>query len=241
VPAAKKKTKRSKKAPVAPITPGPLIVGPPPPPLEIRRNNAYQRCALVALDISYVQKDGIVKVKTRAGGEFAYAAVTHDAVTKAIRAAVIEHGLMPRVQVTRHEFNSDLKMTLLEVVLSLHCIDDPSDRISHTGWGYGQDYGDKGPGKALSYAVKNLYLKAFMLETGEEDEERVPDPGSGVISAEELTELQDAMDAVGTDESDIIKYLSNSQGLDIRKMKHLPRRFLPMISATLKKKAKALE
>lgn len=38
---------------------------------------------------------------------------------------------------------------------------------------YADDYGDKGPGKAMSYAVKYALLKMFMIETGEDDEERV--------------------------------------------------------------------
>lgn len=38
---------------------------------------------------------------------------------------------------------------------------------------YADDFGDKGPGKAASYATKYALLKLFAIETGEEDEERI--------------------------------------------------------------------
>jgi len=41
--------------------------------------------------------------------------------------------------------------------------------------GFADDIGDKGPGKALSYAMKYAHLKTFGIETGEDDEQRIPD------------------------------------------------------------------
>src|SRR5574343_346456 len=49
-------------------------------------------------------------------------------------------------------------------------VDEPSDRVTINAFGYGIDPQDKGPGKAVSYAVKYAYLKAFALETGDDPE-----------------------------------------------------------------------
>jgi len=56
-------------------------------------------------------------------------------------------------------------------------VDDPKDRTATTHIGYGIDssekdgrisVGDKGPGKAISYAFKYALLKTFCLETGDD-------------------------------------------------------------------------
>ena len=54
-------------------------------------------------------------------------------------------------------------------------IDAPSDFIDVPTFGYGVDQQDKGPGKAMSYAVKYALLKALGLETGDDaDNESIP-------------------------------------------------------------------
>lgn len=46
--------------------------------------------------------------------------------------------------------------------------DNTADFIETVGIGAGIDTGDKGPGKAMSYAFKYAMLKALCLETGED-------------------------------------------------------------------------
>ncbi len=49
-------------------------------------------------------------------------------------------------------------------------VDSPKEIIAVRTYGYGVDGQDKGPGKAMSYAIKYAYLKAFCLETGDDPE-----------------------------------------------------------------------
>jgi hypothetical protein len=51
-------------------------------------------------------------------------------------------------------------------------VDDPTDRDVQVFPGLGADYGDKATGKAASYAYKLALLKAFMLESSDEDNEK---------------------------------------------------------------------
>ena len=53
--------------------------------------------------------------------------------------------------------------------------DNPQEFLEINVEGYADDSGDKGPGKALSYATKYADLKLFKIPTGEDDEARVED------------------------------------------------------------------
>jgi len=47
----------------------------------------------------------------------------------------------------------------------------PNDSFTVKYPGYGVDGGDKGPGKAISYAFKYALLKTFCLETGDDPDQ----------------------------------------------------------------------
>lgn len=134
--------------------------------------NIYQRINAVRKEIGYVQKD---KAVSTGGGS--YKAVTHDAVTGMVRAALIEHGvvIVPDMkESTFHAKEPDAKQRLYEATYVIHFVnmDQPEERISMTTNAHALDNGDKAPGKALSYATKYAILKLFNIETGEDDESR---------------------------------------------------------------------
>jgi hypothetical protein len=54
-------------------------------------------------------------------------------------------------------------------------MDNPADRFTSEGFGYGTDNSDKGVGKSFSYAVKYALLKTFMIESGDDEEDRQPE------------------------------------------------------------------
>lgn len=112
-------------------------------------------------EVPYIQKEN-KKVNNQ------YTFVSHDAVTAAISAAMIKHGLIsiPNVK----QFKQDGNRTVAEVDITFVNIDEPEEKITISGFGYGIDTQDKGPGKAISYAVKYIYLKAFCCETGDDPE-----------------------------------------------------------------------
>ena len=136
--------------------------------------NIYQRINAVRAQVSYVQKDK----KVEGAG---YMAVTHDAVTSAIRPALIEQGIIvtpslvsSRVQDTGAVTAKHVPFIRYEGTYDIAFVnaDMPEERIVSRIESHAIDHGDKAPGKAISYAVKYAMLKLFSLETGEDDESR---------------------------------------------------------------------
>ena len=123
--------------------------------------NIYQRLHAAMEDVSFVRKED-KKVNNQ------YTFVSHDEVTKVTREVLLKHGVIYHPQ----NLNAQQNGNRTEVQMELHFvnIDDPEDRIAVPSFGYGVDNQDKGPGKAMSYAVKYGLLKALALETGDDPE-----------------------------------------------------------------------
>lgn len=120
--------------------------------------NVYQRLAKVMEEVTYIQKE-------RKQG-MNYTIVSHDAVTAKVRPALLKHGIVYhpiRCEHTHNGNRAECAMTVRFVN-----IDAPSDYFDVPSFGYGIDTQDKGPGKAMSYAVKYALLKALGLETGDD-------------------------------------------------------------------------
>ena len=139
--------------------------------------NIHQRIHAIMKDISYVKKGGVNKFLN-------YKFTSHDDVTRLVRGQLVEHGVVAIPTVKSHsksdkqEKNGVAILTEVNVSIDFVNIDDPSDKITVDGFGYGIDKNDLGPGKALSYACKMIYLKTFALETGEKDNEVTADPNN---------------------------------------------------------------
>lgn len=125
--------------------------------------NIYQRISNCAAELGFIDKDKEVKMK---GGGYGY--ISHDAVTAAVRVQMIKHGIAVHPTVTGHEINGN--RTECKVKIDFVNIDAPDDRMAVDVLGYGVDSSDKGPGKALSYAVKYAYMKVFMLNSADDVE-----------------------------------------------------------------------
>ena len=132
-------------------------------PEEKRKpSNIYQRILGIMADLHYIQKgDKMVN------GQYKY--VSHDQVTAAIHPMLVKHGIvtLPTVKDKRQEGNR----TEVDLLVYFVNVDDPTDQFSVLSFGYGVDSGDKGPGKAISYAFKMACLKTFCLETGEDPDQ----------------------------------------------------------------------
>lgn len=120
--------------------------------------NIHQRLARVMSDVTYIQK------QSKQGMN--YTIVSHDAVTAKVRPALLSAGIVyypVRCEHTHNGNRAECGMTIRFVN-----IDEPSDFFDVQTFGYGVDTQDKGPGKAMSYAVKYALLKALGLETGDD-------------------------------------------------------------------------
>lgn len=125
-------------------------------PAEDRRN-IHQRLHAVMLEVDYVQKDRTIG---------SYKVVTHDAVTAKVRPFLVKHGVIYYPQNMVHAQDGNRTEVHLDLVFAN--VNDPKDFVAVPTFGYGIDQQDKGPGKAVSYAVKMALLKALGLETGED-------------------------------------------------------------------------
>lgn len=135
--------------------------------------NLYQRLAATMSECSYVRKDTTVS-----GYGAGYTAVSHDAVTAKVRAALLKHGVIATTSVTDVERTKEeiagkngtrtVFRTSVTVETTFVNVDDPAQTLTVRAVGTGEDSGDKADGKAVSYAAKYALLKALMLETGDD-------------------------------------------------------------------------
>jgi hypothetical protein len=162
--------------------------------------NIHQRIHAVMKDVSYVQKGH--EIKLSGGG---YKVVTHDAVTAAVRPALVNHGVVYYPQNLRCEQNGNRTEIMLDV--RFVNIDDPTDAIDIPTIGFGIDSGDKGPGKGLSYAVKYALLKALGLETGEDADLSVAEHEVELITEAQAEEIFGLMKESKAEQKKFLKYL----------------------------------
>ena len=127
--------------------------------------NLYQRIRDVMSEIGYVQRD-----KRTTGGAI-YRYVSHDAVVRHVRSALIKHGVVALASVVPDSVVQDGNRTQAITELRLVNADNPSESITLYGLGFGIDSQDKGPGKAASYGKKYALIQAFLLETGDDPEQ----------------------------------------------------------------------
>lgn len=147
--------------------------------MELKELNIYQRMNLVMKKVDYIKK----RVK-KDGMKYNF--VSHDDVSSLLHDPLAENGIMmiPTIDNYKIEwaksFKTDYntkarqeieeKTHVLNMTVHFVNIDKPEDRITVTGCGYAIDNEDKGYGKAMSYALKYVLLKTFLLESGDEDD-----------------------------------------------------------------------
>lgn len=120
--------------------------------------NIHQRIAAVMAEVDYIQKEKKSGMR--------YSIVSHDAVTAKVRPILLKHGVVywPS-RISREQIGNT---TMLDVTVRFQNVDLDADFIEVSSCGYGVDDQDKGPGKAISYAVKYALLKCLGLETGDD-------------------------------------------------------------------------
>lgn len=120
--------------------------------------NLHQRLGKAMGKVTYIQKDKKQGMR--------YSIVSHDVVTAKVRPALLEAGVV--YYPTRVQYEQIGNRTQCAMTIRFVNIDEPVDFIDVETFGYGIDDQDKGPGKAMSYAVKYALLKTLGLETGDD-------------------------------------------------------------------------
>jgi hypothetical protein len=180
-------------------------------------HNLYQRINAVQREVGYLKKDKTVDNR--------YTVATYDNMIGEVRDALIEHGIVVETRFIRGQAvesggtsKNGAKWIRYEAEYSVAFvnIDRPDDRSEMSVSAHADDSGDKGPGKAQTYATKAIIKKVLMLETGDDEEVRKPEPKpiSGAQTA------KDAFDAMSPEQKDflsshareIIKIFSDPSG-----------------------------
>ena len=175
--------------------------------------NIHQRIAAAMQKVTYIQKEKKQGMR--------YSIVSHDAVTAKVRPVLLAEGVIYYpVQLTNGQTGNRTDCTM---VIRFANIDNPADFIDVPSFGYGIDDQDKGPGKAMSYAVKYALLKALGLESGDDPDEdqNVVFNNPVVVALETAISLAtdtESMDHVGEEIKKQSPSLSNAELAKLRQM-----------------------
>jgi len=156
--------------------------------------NLWQRINAVRAEMTPVSKD-----QTIGEGNFAYEVTTHEAVNAVLRPLMAKHGLVDYLDPIEVEIvDTGIKYGKPEKARPLYqhrgryhyvvvnC-DDPEDLLSIIVTGWGEDAGDKGPGKASTYAFKAGRVKLFSMSAGDGEESRIREENIRPPEYERLT------------------------------------------------------
>lgn len=128
--------------------------------------NIYQKLIEVRKEVPYLQKES-------KGYQYNYCGSSQ--VLSAVRSKMDELGLLlvPRVLSYRlflkSEIDSKEHLTEIEIEFTWINAEKPDETITCPWYGQGLDTGEKGVGKALTYAEKYFILKFFNIATDKDD------------------------------------------------------------------------
>jgi hypothetical protein len=118
--------------------------------------NIHQR-----LNRARAETKKIEKTKKKDGMKYDF--IGHDDVTAHVKPIFLRWGISPWHTVIEHR--QDSNRIELTVQSTFFCEDEPTDQITMETVGYGIDNQDKGPGKALTYAVRGATTCGTISET----------------------------------------------------------------------------
>jgi len=188
--------------------------------------NIHQKINAVMADCDYLQKKDAQQGK----------GIRYDEVMAMIRELLIKHGIVMICKQTDMQSLPVVEGTKQRVYqgeysLSLVNMDDPSQVVTHTAFAHGMDGGDKGAGKAHTYAMKTMLVKGFGIETGEDEESRSEKlENARPISEKDAAMVKKRMAELNVDAGAFLRIL-NSADVD-----SMPASFLPRAVQMLDKK-----
>lgn len=139
--------------------------------VESGPNTVPLKIIMIAEELGAVGKDKRATVKMKAGGEYSYAFRGVDAVMAALRPLFIRHHLVVLPVLDKDRMRQEETTTIGVYDIVFIDADNPSSSLVVPALGYGADYSDKGPGKALSYAWRTTMEKVFFLAAADGDNE----------------------------------------------------------------------
>lgn len=180
--------------------------------------NIYQRMSKITEKINRVAKNLRVGI-----GQSQYKAVGEADVLAEVKPAEIEFGvysypihrevILTDTLTSTTEYKGEQKERItifmrIKTIYRFVNIDNPEDFLEIETLGDGVDTQDKAPGKAMTYADKYAFLKAYKIETGEDPDQRASEQLKPIelITEEQMQQLLD----MGTDLQAMAKYYKKS-------------------------------
>ena len=146
---------------------------------EYKDMNLYQKIQAVSDEVKNIEK----KIEIRATSTSSYKAVADIDVLLAVKKSETKFGLVSipvrqelvrSDQIAKQSRDGYTTVTFADIVkmtVRIINIDDPTQFIEVESFGRGLDTGDKGFGKASTYARKYALLNAYKIATGEDPDE----------------------------------------------------------------------
>lgn len=123
--------------------------------------NIYEKILAIMQDVQYLAKDDHVEF-----GKTNYKALSEEKVTAIMRAELIKYSLI--VYPFQQDFNRAGNIAHVDTKYRMVNVEAPEEFVEIASAGDGADSQDKGTGKAMTYAFKYMWLRAFALPTGED-------------------------------------------------------------------------
>lgn len=154
-----------------------------------KKLNIYQKLVEVRKSVTYLKKEST-------GYQFNYTGSSQ--VLASVRAKMDEYNLLLVSKVlshTLHEKNQNKAkehLTELEIEFTWVNADNPEEQIVCPWYGQGLDTGEKGVGKALTYAEKYFILKFFNIATDKDDPDAFQKKTQPAITSETIGKIKTA-------------------------------------------------
>ena len=162
---------------------------------KIKTLNIFQKMSLVASQIKEVKKN----LKVGKGTTSEYKAVKEGDVLKAVKPLEEQVGIYSypfareivrdeRLTFSNKNYDTENFVTRIKTTYRFVNLDNTSDFVDITSYGDGIDSQDKSPGKAMTYSDKYALMKAYKIETGDDENQKPQEIKKKVSTEEEMKE-----------------------------------------------------
>lgn len=171
--------------------------------------NIYQKLLEVKKHVDFLKKD-------TKGHQFLYNPSSQ--VIASVRDKMNEVGLFLECRIESpvlHSKNENEKQYLTELFMKMIWVnvDKPDERIEIPWYGQGLDTGEKGVGKALTYAEKFFILKQFNIPTDKDDPDAHQTPKNTNTNAKSNQNNESQEDLANAKQVGLIKVIVKSIGM----------------------------
>ena len=143
---------------------------------EIKKLNLFEKISNISSEVEYLQKDDKVGF-----GSNSYRAISIEKVVTSVAEKMVKYGVV--IFPSKQEYNRQDEKVVnskgeekinrisdVNVEYTVVNIHNPSEKIVVVSSGCGVDTQDKGIGKAMTYAYKNMIIKLFNIATGDDSD-----------------------------------------------------------------------